>query len=123
MKVTDYLLAQAAPPLTPWNPDEDNPEGCNPTTDDPVITTGDGDTCTSIIPVASQWVSWAMWIGLSLAILSAIILGAMMAIDRNRGEAGIASSDQARWLKWAFGVGCVSCAPQLVAWFIDAFPW
>lgn len=66
--------------------------------------------------------SWAKWLGASLCVLGVVILGSMLAIDRNRGEAGIASSDQARALKWAFGVTLVAGASSIVAWFLETLP-
>lgn len=70
-----------------------------------------------------KWVNWAMYLGLFVVIVAGIIMASMMAVDRNRGEAGIASSDQARWLKWAMGAGVIMCAPQLSLWIINAGPW
>lgn len=73
--------------------------------------------------LTEQWVRWAMYLGLFVAVVSAIILLSMMAIDRNRGEAGIASSDQARLARYGLGLGFIACAPQIIGWFIDATPW
>lgn len=96
-------LAQGAPekaPTTPWG--------------------GIGEEAQAL---ASLWVRWAMYLGLLIAVCAGIILLAMMAIDRNRGEAGIASSDQARFARYALGLGFIACAPQIIGWFIDATPW
>lgn len=65
-------------------------------------------------------IQWSMWLGISLSVVGLIIFGAMMAIDRNRGEAGIATSDQARVVKMAIGVGLIATAPQFVTWILDA---
>ncbi|MFE1513246.1 hypothetical protein CXF35_00690 [Corynebacterium bovis] len=67
-------------------------------------------------------VSWGMYLGLFIAVCATIILFSMMAIDRNRGEAGIATSEQARWTKWAIGIGVVCAAPKIVTWLVQSFP-
>ncbi|MEL4183521.1 hypothetical protein MTQ17_09795 [Corynebacterium bovis] len=67
-------------------------------------------------------VNWAMYLGVLVAVCGTVILLAMMSIDRNRGEAGIASSDQARWVKWAIGVALIATAPKVVTWIVAAFP-
>ena len=65
---------------------------------------------------------WAKYLGASVCVLALLVLAAMTALDRNRGEAGIASSDQSRFLKLAFGIMLVAGASSLVAWFLDSFP-
>lgn len=97
------LLAQGAPPNAPSSP-----------------WMGIDD---EVKALAEQWVRWAMYLGLFVAVCAAIILLSMMAIDRNRGEAGIASSDQARMARFALGLGLVACGPQVVGWLIAATPW
>ena len=69
---------------------------------------------------ADKAVQYSMWLGIGVAVLAAIIFGAMIAIDRNKGEAGIAMSTQARVVKHAFGVGMIVAAPGLVKWILTS---
>lgn len=72
--------------------------------------------------VAELMIRWAMFLGVAVAVLSVIIVCAMMALDKNRGEAGIAMTDTARWTKIALGIAFVCAAPQIITWFISALP-
>lgn len=97
--VTTWVVAGGTPPSSPW--------------------TGLPHEVTGFLDLV---VSWAMYLGVFIAVCGTVILLAMMSIDRNRGEAGIASSDQARWVKWAIGVSLIATAPKVVMWIVAAFP-
>lgn len=57
-----------------------------------------------------QLIQYTTYFCVALAFASGCLLMAMVVLDRNRGEAGIASSDQSRVGKWAFGCFVISCA-------------
>lgn len=63
------------------------------------------------------WLQNAYWIVLALCIGSLIIFGAMMVLDRERGQAVSATSPAVRAVQLTLGVLIASTAVQIAAWF------
>lgn len=55
-----------------------------------------------------QLIQYTTYFAIALAFASGCLLMAMIVLDKNRGEAGIASSDQSRVGKWALGCFIIS---------------
>ena len=93
------LSVQAAePPTSQWSPPEE------------------------IVIIVGQVLQWSAYIGIFIAVCALIVMAAMMAIDKNRGEAGIASTDHSRALRLAMGIAFIMVAPQTIRWFLAVFP-
>lgn len=60
--------------------------------------------CGSTAPFFSQLIQYTSYIALAAAFISGALLVTMIILDKNRGEAGIASSDHSRLFKWGLGV-------------------
>lgn len=64
------------------------------------------------------WLQYALWITLAASILSLIIFGAMMIMDKNRGEAVSAVSPHVRFFQIALGILIASSAATIAAYFV-----
>lgn len=61
-------------------------------------------------PFMSQLIQYTTYFALAITFASGMMLFTMIVLDKNRGEAGIATSDHSRIFKWAFGVFIVAGA-------------
>jgi hypothetical protein len=66
----------------------------------------------------SMVMGWVLYVVIAAAMLATIILGASLALDKNRGESGIPSADHTKFFRIAFGVMIASAATQIALWFI-----
>ncbi len=64
-----------------------------------------------------QWLQITLYVTLSGAIAAVIIFGAMLALDRNRGEPVSATSPTVRAFRIAIGVMVMTSALTLAQWF------
>lgn len=64
------------------------------------------------------WLQYGLWITLAGAVLSLLILGAMMVLDKNRGEPVSSVSPHVRAFQIALGVTVASSAATLAAYFV-----
>jgi hypothetical protein len=62
--------------------------------------------------------SWTLYVVITAAMLATIILGASLALDKNRGESGVPAADHIKALRIAFGVMVASSASSIALWFI-----
>nr|WP_274717274.1 hypothetical protein [Corynebacterium hesseae] len=59
-----------------------------------------------------------MYVSLAVSVVAVIVLGALMASDKNRGEAVSATSPTTAALKIALGVLIASSAATIASWFV-----
>lgn len=64
------------------------------------------------------WLQTVLYVVLALAIVSVITLGALMALDRDRGQPVSATSPTVQAFRIALGVFVASSAGTLAAWFV-----
>lgn len=64
------------------------------------------------------WLGITLYVCLAGAIVAVIIFGALLAVDRNRGEPVSATSPAVRALRIAIGVAVMSSAVALATWFV-----
>ncbi len=64
------------------------------------------------------WLQNTYWIVLALSIAALITFGAMLALDKERGQSVSASSPTVRGVEIALGVIIASSAVQIAAWFV-----
>lgn len=64
------------------------------------------------------WLQYGLWITLAGSVLSLIIFGSMMTLDKNRGEAVSAVNPHVRALEIALGVFVASSAASIAAYFV-----
>lgn len=64
-----------------------------------------------------QWLQYALYVSLAVSVIAVIVLGALLAADKNRGEAVSAASPTVAALKIAFGVLIASSAVTIASWF------
>lgn len=78
-------------------------------------------------PVEMYGAWWDMWkdfsnnvwlVCIALFFVSGGMLTTFIVLDHNRGEAGIASTDQARVTKWTLGIVIASSAAPLATYFM-----
>ncbi|MGO3084475.1 TrbC/VirB2 family protein [Ancrocorticia populi] len=73
-------------------------------------------------PEVTNWLSmimsWVLYVVIAAAIIATIILGASLALDKNRGESGIPSADHTKFFRIALGVMIASSATQIALWFL-----
>nr|WP_306430283.1 hypothetical protein [Corynebacterium phoceense] len=60
----------------------------------------------------------ALYVSLAVSIIAVIVLGALLAVDKNRGEAVSATSPTIAALKIALGVMIASSAVTIASWFV-----
>ncbi|MCQ9334510.1 hypothetical protein NQ042_10580 [Corynebacterium phoceense] len=65
-----------------------------------------------------QWLQNALYVSLAVSIIAVIVLGALLAVDKNRGEAVSATSPTIAALKIALGVMIASSAVTIASWFV-----
>lgn len=68
------------------------------------------ELCGSSQEFFAQIIQYTTYFALVVAFASGSLLMAMIVSDKNRGEAGIASSDHTRIFKWALGCAVISSA-------------
>lgn len=86
-------LAQSAPPAHPWTPPAD------------------------VTATAIYWLGIVSFVALAASILAVIAFGALMILDRDRGEPVSATHPAVRALRIALGVMVISSATSLAAFF------
>nr|WP_234461421.1 hypothetical protein [Corynebacterium accolens] len=59
-----------------------------------------------------------MYVSLAVSVIAVIVLGALLAADKNRGEAVSATSPTTAALKIALGVLIASSAATIASWFV-----
>nr|WP_120492066.1 hypothetical protein [Corynebacterium lactis] len=64
-----------------------------------------------------HWLQMTLYVTLAGSIAAVIIFGALLAIDRNRGEPVSATSPAVRALRIALGVMVMTSALTLAQWF------
>lgn len=64
-----------------------------------------------------SWLQILLWVVDAVAIAAVIILGAVMVLDKNRGEAVSATAPQVAAVKIALGVAIASSAVTIATWF------
>lgn len=64
------------------------------------------------------WLQYGLWITLAASILSFIILGALLVLDKNRGEAVSAVGAHVRFLQISLGVMIASGAVTIAGYFV-----
>lgn len=69
--------------------------------------------------VIVEWLSFASYVVFGLSVFSVIIFGAIMALDRERGEPVSATAPQVRALQIALGAMVISGASSLAAWLVS----
>lgn len=89
-----WELVAAAPPTSPWT------------------------APAAVTNTMWGWLQIVLYVVLALAVVSVITLGAMLALDRNRGEPVSATSPTVAAFRIALGVFVASSAAQLAAWFV-----
>lgn len=88
------LLLSSGPPTSPWGlPHE-------------------------VISQVWWWLNITFYVCLAGSIAAVIIFGALIAVDRNRGEPVSATSPVVRALRIAIGVAVMSSAVTLATWFV-----
>lgn len=90
---------------------------CKPTPigDRPPTTPVAISDCSPWMALLTRVSQWTMYLSLVVCLGSLIILIGMLVIDRNKGEAGIASSIQSTTLRWVIGTAVVSSATTIAA--------
>ncbi|AGG68084.1 hypothetical protein [Corynebacterium callunae] len=88
-----FLNAQGGPPQSPQTPPD------------------------SVWVTVWNWLQITLWIMDTLAIVSIIVLGALLVVDKNRGEPVGSTSPHVAFLKIAIGVMMASSAVSIAAWF------
>jgi hypothetical protein len=88
------VFAQGGPPQTPQQPPEE------------------------VWGVVWVWLQYALWITLAGSVVSVLILGAMMILDKNRGEPVSAVAPHVKFFQIALGVTVASGAATLAAYFV-----
>ena len=89
-----WLLLAAGPPTSPWTAPE------------------------AVTNTVWGWLQIVLYVVLAAAIVSVIVLGAMMALDRDRGQPVSAVSPTVAAFRIALGVLVSTSAVQVAAWFI-----
>lgn len=69
--------------------------------------------CSPWMALLTQVSQWTLYISLVVCLGALIIMIGMVVIDRNKGEAGIASSMQATAMRWVLGTAIVSGATAI----------
>lgn len=62
----------------------------------------------------NTWLSWLLYIAMALCVAAIILLLALQAADKDRGEAVSATSPQIAWLRIAIGVLVLSSGGKIV---------
>lgn len=70
----------------------------------------------SVVSAIGEWLSFASYLVLGLSILAVIVFGAIMVLDRDRGEPVSAIAPAVRAFQIALGVMVISSASSLAAW-------
>lgn len=65
-----------------------------------------------------KWLQITLYVTLCGAIVAVIVFGALLALDRERGEPVSATSPAVRALRIALGVLIMSSAATLAQWFV-----
>ncbi|HAT1244123.1 hypothetical protein HMPREF3153_09905 [Corynebacterium sp. HMSC06C06] len=65
-----------------------------------------------------QWLQYALYVSLAVSVIAVIVFGALLAADKNRGEAVSATSPTTAALKIALGVLIASSAATIASWFV-----
>ena len=91
--VDNYTGEAIVPPSSPWTP----PGG--------------------VTHEVMQWLGWVMYVGLALSMLSIMMMGVMMMIDRNRGEPMSSSDAQITAMRIAIGLFFITGAASLAKFF------
>lgn len=65
-----------------------------------------------------HWLGITLYVCLAGSIAAVIIFGALLAVDRNRGEPVSATSPAVRALRIAIGVAVMTSAVTLATWFV-----
>mgnify|MGYP000870447007 FL=1 len=91
--VDNYAGQAIVPPSNPWTP----PGG--------------------VTHDVMQWLGWVMYVGLALSMLSIMMMGIMMMIDRNRGEPMSVSDVQITAMRIAIGLFFITGAASLATFF------
>ncbi len=65
-----------------------------------------------------QWLQYALYVSLAVSVIAVIVLGALLAADKNRGEAVSATSPTTAALKIALGVLIATSAATIASWFV-----
>ncbi|WP_426722051.1 hypothetical protein [Corynebacterium auriscanis] len=71
--------------------------------------------CSPWMALLARVSQWTLWLSLVVCLASVIIMIGMITADRNKGEAGIASSIQVTVMKWVIGTAIVSSATTIAA--------
>ncbi|WP_181896996.1 hypothetical protein [Corynebacterium senegalense] len=71
-----------------------------------------------VVGEISSWLGTAMYITLGLSILAVIVFGALLVVDRDRGEPVSATAPHMRALQIALGVFIISGAASLAGWLV-----
>lgn len=65
-----------------------------------------------------SWLNVMMYVALGLSVIAVIAFGALLALDKDRGEAVSATAPYVRGLEIALGVLVISSATTLATWLI-----
>lgn len=72
----------------------------------------------SVVGEIMTWLNLALFVTLGLSIITVIIFGAMVIIDRNRGEPVSAVAPHVRAFQIALGVAIMSSAGAFATWLV-----
>ena len=92
-------------------------QDCQPTPigDHPPTSPIGMNDCSPWMALLTRISQWTLYLSLVVCLASLIILIGMVVIDKNKGEAGIASSIQSTALRWVIGTAVVSSATTIAA--------
>lgn len=87
------MVVLQSPPVSPWTPPA------------------------SVTSTVMQWLGYVMYTALAVSILAALVLGALMILDRDRGEPVSATASHVAAIRIALGTMIISSAGSLAAFF------
>lgn len=87
------MTAAAAPPVSPWKPSSD------------------------VFLTIVRWLEIGLYVGLTVSIIATIIFGAMLVLDRDRGQPVSAVSPVVRAFQISLGVMVMSSAGSIAKIF------
>lgn len=87
-----------------------------------ILAAGPPTSPQTLPPEVTNWftttLSWTLYVVIAAAMVATIVLGASMALDKNRGESGHPSADHVNAIRIALGVMVASSASSIALWFI-----
>ncbi len=87
------MMLSSSPPVSPWRPSDD------------------------VLNTIVRWLEIALYVGLACSILTVIIFGAMLVLDRDRGQPVSATSPAVRVFQIALGVLVMTSAGSIAKVF------